>query len=109
VVKLVKIPTKLAVSRPSFEVGGVYTITQVEQVKTALRGFEGLRVTAVDEDGEEHAEMLWLRETVGNTSKLGAFVSVLGDDTDNWIGKRIRIVSWTPKNRQIALVQEKKK
>jgi hypothetical protein len=106
---LVKISAKTASALPPFEAGNVYTIKSAEQVKTQLRGLDGIRVVGELEDGTSHAEMLWLREVVGKNSKLGSFLEVLGDETEKWVGKRIHIVSWSPKNRLIKLVQEKKR
>jgi len=96
---------EIAKPLPPFSAGQVLTIKKVEYVKTALRGFEGIRVTAVDDDGNEYAEMLWLREVVGPTSKLGTFIVKLGNKPAKWVGKRIRIVSWTQRNRQIEVVE----
>jgi len=30
---------------------------------------------------------------------------VLGDNPEQWEGKRIKIISWTPKNRQIQAIE----
>ena len=98
--------------------GGRYTITAVEEVTTAVRGYKGLRVSmknATDKnDTETYTTMLWLRETAGLRSKLGAFIAAftkfLGDeekalDPDNWIGHTIYVVSWQERNREIRVVE----
>ena len=95
----------IATPLPPFTAGQVLTITDVKYVETALRGFEGLRVTAVDDNGNEFADMLWLRRQVGVTSKIGAFITVLGKEPAKWIGKKIKVVTWMPKNRKIELLK----
>ena len=102
---MVKIKTQVIVRREPSETLE-YEIVNVEEVVTAVRGLHGLRVTLKElKTNQTFATMLWLRETVGEHSKLGAFVKALGDDTDKWIGKKIRIVSWKPRQREIELVQ----
>ena len=104
-----EIDVELAEQLPRFSAGQVLTIKSAEIVKTQQRGFEGVRVIAVDDEGNEYAEMLWKRSTVGASSKLGCFIAVLGKNTDAWIGKRIRIVKWMEKNREIQVVETRKK
>jgi fructosamine-3-kinase len=96
--------------------GGTYEIVKVEEVKTAVQGFSGVRVVLKSinpNDTKEYATMLWMRETAGQTSKLGSFIAAfakaLGSeeaayDTDNWVGHKIRIISWTPRKREIAVI-----
>jgi len=96
--------------------GGTYEIVKVEEVKTAVQGFNGLRVVMKSvnpSDTKEYATMLWMRETAGQSSKLGsflaAFTKALGSeeaamDTDNWAGHKIKIISWTPRKREILVV-----
>jgi len=104
-----EIDVELAEQLPRFMAGLVLTIKSAEIVKTQQRGFEGVRVTAVDDAGNEYAEMLWKRSSVGAKSKLGCFIAVLGKNTDAWIGKRIRIIRWSEKDREIQLVEAKRK
>lgn len=98
------------------EEGKTYTITGVEEVKTAVQGYSGIRVTMKStnpKDKADYATMLWLREVAGANSKLGAFMAAfkeaLGEDaaynTDSWVGKTIRFVSWQPRKRQIVVVE----
>lgn len=88
--------------------GKEYEIASVEQVKTQLRGLDGLRVTCVDQDGEQATTMLWLRDTVSANSKLGAFITALGNNTDDWEGKIIYTRFWRDRNREIEVVGEEK-
>ena len=103
--------------------GKGYYITAVEETKTAVQGFNALRVSlepaedkekkALEELGRDVATMLWMREAAGVKSKLGsfldAFTQFLGDedlalDTDSWLKHQIRIVSWKEKAREIAVI-----
>jgi len=98
--------------------GASYKITAVEEVKTAVQGFSGLRVSLEPEkrkegDANEYATMVWMREQAGRKSKLGsllaAFGEFLGDEdealnTDNWIGHVIRVISWTQRNREVRVM-----
>jgi len=102
---MVKIKSELARSLPEPVEGKTYTIVNVEVIKTAVRGFDGVRVTLKDAKGNEYATMLWIRDRVGENSKLGAFLKVLGDDTDTWVGKKIRIQEWRPRQRTVVLIE----
>lgn len=102
--------------------GHTYTVTEAEETKTAVQGFDAHRIKfepterkADDED--EYASMLWTREEAGARSKLGSFMAAFlehyGDediafDTDNWIGCVVRIVKWADKNRVVEVIQGKK-
>jgi len=89
---------------PEPEEGHTYRIEKVEHVKTPIQGLEGWRVTLKDvNDGSLHATMLWKREKVGERSKLGAFLSTLGNRTSEWIGKTVEFVSWKPRSRNLRL------
>ena len=105
-------------------VGHTYRITEVlTEQKTAVQGFVGHRVsfeptTRKKDDDSVYATMLWHREMAGVLSKLGSFMSAFlifyGDedvafDTDNWIDCVVRIVKWAPRNREIEVVEGKKK
>ena len=100
-----EIPVDFVQALPEPEEGKEYKIVSAELVTTAVQGFKGVRVILEDDEGNQYATMLWLRERVGSTSKLGAFIAVLGRNTDDWIGKRIRIVRWRHRSRQVEVVQ----
>jgi hypothetical protein len=102
-----EIDAELVKRLPEPEEGKVYRIESVEYVETPLQGLKGWRVTLRDvSTGTMHATMLWKRERVGSKSKLGCFIAVLGNQTDNWTGKTVRFVSWKPKDRKIQLAEE---
>jgi len=101
-----KIQTEFRAEKPFYE-GLVGEIKTAEVLKTAVSGYDGVRVTVEEAGtGEKYAEMLWIRGFVGLKSKLGAFISELGDNTDSWVGKTIRIVRWKEKDRQIQIVDK---
>jgi len=100
-----------------------YIVAGSEEVKTSVQGFSGIRVNLdpvdakekkrLEEEHKEVAAMLWMREVAGTKSKLGAFLDAFtqhfGDEdealnTENWIGKKIRIVSWKPRAREVAVL-----
>jgi hypothetical protein len=111
---VVKIGAKLASAEEPAE-GGTYIIVNVETVKTAVRGFEGVRVTLQGvKDKKEYATMLWQREVASPHSKLGAFLAAFtkflgseeqASDTANWVGHKIRIVSWKPRDREVVVLE----
>jgi len=109
---MVKLNTKISKPLPTFHVGLIGKISKVEVVKTKLRGLDAVRVVLSDTNCEEsndgsneHSDVLWLRERVSKNSKLGAFISVLGDDTDKWIGRTIVFDRWQEKDRKIQVVE----
>lgn len=89
---------------PEPEAGKVYKIGEVEEFTSAVRGFKGLRVDMKDSKGNTVVASLWLREVVGLKSKLGSFIKALGKNTDNWKGKKVRVVKWGVGNREVELV-----
>lgn len=98
---------ELNVSVPeSFFEGLVGVITNV-----GIRAFPALGTTALvveitADDGKVYSEPLWVREVVGRRSKLGSFISALGKNPREWLGKRVRIVSWRQGARSIEVVRE---
>jgi len=87
---------------PGFVQGEQYTISKAERIKTERLSFDGVRVVAKTKKGEDHAEMLWFRDRVGARTKLGAFVTEFGTDTNAWLGKKFEVVTWTEGNREIT-------
>ena len=99
------------------EEGKNYVIQEVEALTTAVQSFNGFRVTMKSiskKDEEQYATMLWKREVASSSSKLGAFMKAFAtffdptedaQETDNWKGHEIKIVSWKMKNREIAIIK----
>jgi len=101
-----KIKVEIAESLPEPAEGHIYVIGEAELFTSQVRGYKGLRVPMVDvADNSEVVAALWMREVAGSMSKLGAFVSVLGEDTDSWTNKKIQIVAWRQGNRKIGVIQ----
>jgi len=88
---------------PEPESGKEYTITKVEQGKGQFG--EYIRVTLKDNEEKEYSTALWIKDTVSAKSKAGAFAIALGNNPEEWEGKRIKIISWTAKNREIQAIE----
>jgi len=82
--------------------GKEYVITKVEQGKGQYG--EYIRVTLKDSEEKEYSTALWIKDTVSAKSKAGAFAIALGSNPETWEGKRIKIISWTAKNRVIQAI-----
>lgn len=101
-----KITANLATNKPFFA-GLVGEIIAAEEIKTAVQGYNGIRCKIKSDEGEEYAEMLWIRGEIGIKSKLGAFMTTLGSDTDLWLHKKVRILKWEAKDRDLEEVPSK--
>ena len=55
-------------------------------------------------DKTNYSVTLWISDNASLFSKLGSFVSVLGNDTDKYENKRIKILCWQPKQREIKVL-----
>jgi hypothetical protein len=87
-----------------------YDIFSVEEI-TTRNGLLGVRVelTAKNRiDTRPFGITLWPSSQASSTSKWGAFVSMLGNDTASWIGHRIRILNMENRKAAIELVPDKK-
>ena len=101
-----KLKVEIAESLPEPLENHIYVIGEAELFTSQVHGWKGLRVPMSDvADKSEVISALWMREVAGEKSKLGAFVSVLGEETDSWAGKKIQIVAWRQGNRKIGVVQ----
>jgi len=113
-----KLKTTLATGVEPAE-GYTYKIGNIEEVKTQVQGFSGVRVELEptkrkEGDENKYATMLWMRDTAGVASKLGSFIAAFMDflkdedlaiDTDNWKGHVVRFVSWQPRKREVEVVE----
>lgn len=101
-----KLKVEIAESLPEPLENHIYVIGEPELFTSQVHGWKGLRVPMTDvSDASAVVAALWMRDVAGENSKLGAFISVLGDDSDSWTGKKIQIVSWRLGNRKIGVVQ----
>lgn len=101
-----KIDSEVVDDLPDIEVGKSYRVTDAEVTKTKLQGYNAVRVQCERvPDGEIHATMLWIGEIVGAHTKLGTFLTVMGNETDKWKGKVFEVVKWREKDREIKLAK----
>lgn len=96
--------------------GNNYIVESCELEKTEVQGWGAYRVvmrSVDDNDDNEYNTMLWDRSRASIRSKLGAFMWAFeqyfddkekAQDTDNWIGAIIRVLSWKDKDREIRVV-----
>jgi hypothetical protein len=101
---MVKLKTEIAELLPEPQEGKIYTISTCELFTSPVKGYKGLRVNMVAEDGAKVASSLWTRDIAGQKSKLGAFITVLGEETDAWEGRKIRFLAWRIENRKIEVL-----
>lgn len=99
-----KIQVEIAESLPEPLEGHTYQITEAEPFTSQVRSYKGLRVTMLDEAGNTVVSALWTRDIAGEKSKLGSFIVALGNETDAWIGKKIKFVTWRLGDRKIEVV-----
>jgi len=84
--------------------GVPYEITDVEEVTTDVQSLSGIRVTLLSVKAEEGNVMLWQRKVTGVRSKLGAFITALGSDTDKWLHKWVVLEPWQLRNNVVTVV-----
>jgi len=99
-----KIDTEVREGADTVDEGKVYEITNVEDIQTDVQQFSGIRVTLLSAKAEGGNVVLWKRPVTGKGSKLGVFITVLGANTDKWLHKWIKFVTWQPRNRVIEVV-----
>lgn len=112
---MTKLGKEIAENIPEPEMGQAYKIIKAASKETASNDEPNKKMTGIEvtfqrlnakhEPVPDSAAqtMLWVtdKKAISSTSKLGAFLSVLGDETDNWIGRNILIVEWRSKHRSI--------
>ena len=92
-------------------------VVKVEETTTQTQGYRGLRIELQDEKGEKYASMLWYQESYSIQTKFGSLCySFHGElflkngefDTDEWLGKWIRFISWKKGNRLVERISAPK-
>lgn len=83
-----------------------YEIVNVEDVTTEVSFYKGVRVEMVSAKAEMGTVMLWKRGKVSSDSKLGAFIVLLGSNTDNWLHKWVNFRSWEKNQRHVELTSK---
>jgi len=101
-----KIDSEVVKDLPEIEPGKSYRVTDADVTETIVRQYHAVVVFCERvPDGVEHNTMLWIQKVVGERTKLGTFLKVLGNDTDKWKGKVFEVVKWSEKDREIKLVK----
>jgi len=86
-------------------IGTTYEIVNVENVVTEVSAYNGVRVQLMSKKAEEGNVMLWKRPITTPKSKLGAFIELLGLNTDEWLHKWIVFTDWRAGARIIELAK----
>jgi len=102
-----KIETEVREGADDVQLGVSYEITNVESITTDVQQFKGIRVVMLAPQGDEATVVLWQRKVTGKGSKLGVFMTVLGDDTDKWLHKWIVFRKWSPRDRELEVLSPK--
>jgi hypothetical protein len=89
------------------KVNEVYEIVSADDF-TSRNNNEGVNIEMKSKNNNDqriYGLMLWLpnSDSISALSKWGAFASVLGDDTDKWLHKWVRIITLTPRATEILL------
>jgi len=95
--------TKLQEGADDIKLNVPYMVNDIETVITERQNFEGHRVELLDIKGKTGSVMLWSRPVTSPKSKLGAFITLLGSNTDKWLRKWIVFKAWEQNNRNIEL------
>lgn len=85
-------------------VGIPYEIINVENIDTDVQHLSGIRVSLQDQKGGEGNVMLWKRKVTGTSSKLGAYITALGNNTDKWLHKWVVHEPWQIRNNALTVV-----
>lgn len=80
-----------------------YEIVFVEDITTQVGMYQGFRVSLLSADAKDGSVMLWKQQRVSTRSKTGAFLALLGTDTDNWLHNWVIFRAWERNNRRVEL------
>lgn len=98
-----EIQTKLQEGADDIKLNVPYMVNDVEEVTTERQNFTGHRVELLDIKSNVGSVMLWSRPVTSPKSKLGAFITLLGSNSDKWLRKWIIFKAWEQNNRVIEL------
>jgi len=89
--------------------GQTYVIEKagMKQVKTSNKTYDaiGVEMHSTDKlDKNLYSLTLWMQDTASSNSKLGSFLVALGNNTESWVGKTIRVRTWRNKEREIEVL-----
>ena len=93
--------TKLQEGADDVKLNVSYMINGVEEVLTEKSNYDGHRIELLDAKGGLGTVMLWSRPVTSPKSKLGAFITLLGSNTDEWLRKWIVFRGWEENNRNV--------
>lgn len=99
-----KIDTEVREGADDVVEGVPYEIVNVEEVETDVQNLLGIRVSLLDQKAGEGNVMLWKRKITGTTSKLGAYITTLGNNTDSWLHKWVIHETWKPRNNVLVVI-----
>ena len=104
-----KLDTEVREGADDITEGVPYLITDVDaSIITDVQKLQGIRVTVLSAKSEEGNVMLWRRPVTGLTSKLGVFITALGNDTDKWLQKWVIFRTWQVRNRVLEVIEAPK-
>jgi len=101
-----KLGTEVREGADNVDLNTPYEIVNVEEVTTEVSMYAGVRVELVSKAAKVGTIMLWKRPVTGKASKLGVFITALGDNTDKWLHKWIVFTGWDKGNRNIEVSAE---
>ena len=90
------------------ELNKPYEIVSVEDTTTEVSMYQGFRVQLLAADGDVGSLMLWKQQRVSTRSKTGAFLALLGTNTDNWLHQWVIFRAWERNNRRLELTNPPK-
>lgn len=99
------IGTEVREGADNVQIGVVYHIDNVEDLTTEVSFYTGIRVSLIDAKKNSGNVMLWKRPVTTPKSKLGAFIKLLGDNTDKWLGQKIIFKDWRQGARLVELAK----
>jgi len=98
------IDTEVREGADDVQVGVFYEIVNVEELTTDVQFLSGIRVSLQDQKGGEGNVMLWKRKVTGTGSKLGAYITALGSNTDKWLHKWVVHEPWQTRSNVLTVV-----
>lgn len=83
------------------KIGIPYKIEKTEELKTAFGPTLKISLQNMIDVKDRGSILAAIRDEVGEKSKLGSFITLLGSETDDWLNRVIVFKVWEDKNRVI--------
>jgi len=99
-----EIETEIREGADNVELNITYEIINVENVTTDVSFYKGIRVELLSAKAKDGSVMLWQRPITTAASKMGAFITLLGSNTDKWLHKWVFFRGWEKNKRVIELI-----